>query len=398
MGLTVKEVEAAGPGLTLDGDGLYLQVGQNGNRSWIYRYALNGRTRDMGLGSTKAITLKRARELAAEARTLRAQGIDPIEDRKARRIQLAIEATKFVSFAEAAERFIASHEAGWRNPKHRQQWRNTLSTYVYPTLDKLPVQAIDTAIIMRIIEPLWRTKPETASRVRGRIEQIIDWSKTMGLRSGENPARWKGHLDNLLPAKTKVRTVTHHASVPYRELPVLMAELRARESASARALEFLILAAARTTEVIEARWSEFNPKDALWTIPKERMKAGRPHIVPLSKRALEIITGLPAGQPDAHVWGLSGAALSKMLALLGRSETVHGFRSTFKTWSSERTTFRDAVSEACLAHIEGDKVKAAYDRATFEQHRRELMELWSQYCASTPIDDSNKVVPLRASA
>jgi integrase len=222
----------------------------------------------------------------------------------------------------------------------------------------------------------------------------------MGLRAGENPARWKGHIANLLPAKTKVRAVKNHESVPYRELPAVMAELRTRESVSAQALEFTVLTASRTNEVLSAQWGEFNFDDALWTIPGAKMKAGRPHVVPLSKRALEIIRQqLPAGKPklDAHVWNLTGAALSKMLALLGRTETVHGFRSTFKTWASERTNFRSEISEAALAHIEGDKVKAAYERTRFEELRRELMDLWSNYCESAPVNAKmDNVVTLRS--
>jgi integrase len=296
MALTALQVEHAGKpdaklgaGKHHDEHGLYLEVRKATSKSWTSRMTIGGREVWLGIGPAKDIPLKRARELHAENRRLVAEGIDPREHRKAQQAARAVEAAKAITFEEAAERFIASHEAGWRNPKHRQQWRNSLASYVFPEIGALPVQAVDTAAVVKILQPLWTEKPETASRVRGRIEQILDWSRTMELRTGENPARWKGHLDNLLPAKTKVRAVKNHASVPYRELPALMAELRKRESLSARALEFTILTAARTAEVIEARWSEFDLTTSTWTVPKDRMKAGREHVVPLSKRALEII-------------------------------------------------------------------------------------------------------------
>jgi integrase len=395
--LTALQVEKAKPGLTLDSDGLYLQVGQNGNRSWIYRYTLNGKTRDMGLGSTKAITLKKARELAAEARALRAQGFDPIEHRRQQRSAVVVEAAKAVTFAEAAERFIIAHEAGWRNPKSRLQWRNTIATYANPVIGQLPTSAIDTNLVMKILQPAWATKTPTMERLRGRIESILDWAKTMGLRQGENPARWKGHLDNLLPAKSKVRKVEHHAAVPYHELPAFMEKLRARSSVSARALEFCILTASRAGEVAGARWGEFNLETALWIIPPQRMKNGREHRVPLSRRAMEIIKQQKSCADGELVWGLSTAALAKMLTLMGQTETVHGFRSSFKDWCSERTNFRSEISEAALAHISADKVKAAYERTRFEELRRELMEMWSQYCDLPPME-SRKVVPLHKSA
>jgi integrase len=326
-----------------------------------------------------------------------AEGVDPREHRRQLQAAAAVQAAKLVTFEQMAERFIASHEAGWRNPKHRQQWRNTLRTYVYPVIGELPVQEIDTALAMKILEPLWRTKLETASRVRGRCEAIWDAAKAQKLCSGENPFDWKT-LGHLLPAKTKIHKVAHHAAVPYRELPPLMADLRARTSVSARALEFTILTAARSNEVIAAQWSEFDFDRTIWTVPPHKMKGGREHVVPLPKRAVEILLELRGDtppQPDALVWGLSAAALSKMLSLLGRTETVHGCRSSFKDWASECTNFRDAVSEAALAHVSADKVKAAYERTTFEQQRRELMEAWSRFLASPPIDTANNIVSLR---
>jgi integrase len=299
------------------------------------------------------------------------------------------------------ERFIVAHEAGWRNPKHRQQWRNTMATYVNPTIGELPVQAVDTALAVKILAPIWTAKPETASRVRGRCEQIWDAARAQKLCSGENPFEWKT-LKHLLPAKSKIRAVKHHAAVPYREIPVLMEKLRARTSVSARVLEFVILCASRINEAVLARGCEFDLAARRWSIPGERMKGGRPHIVMLSNRAVEIVRELQADglKGDEPVFGVTGAALTKMLVLAGHGDaTVHGTaRAGFKTWCDECTTFRDAVSEACLAHVEGDKVKAAYARGEFEQQRRELMELWSKFCASAPADASGKIVPLRTSA
>src|SRR6266566_3649264 len=300
--LTAKQVENAGPGMHPDGEGLYLQVGASGARSWIYRYTLRGRERYLGLGSVTAIPLKEARELATEARKLRAKGIDPIDHRREERTADLVKAAKTVTFMETAKHFIASHEAGWRNPKHRQQWRNTLATYVYPVIGKLSVSAIDTDSVMNVLKPIWAKKPETASRVRGRIEVILDAAKTQGQRNGENPARWKGHLANLLPAKRKVRRVKHHPALPYDKLPAFMAALRTRPSLSARALEFCVLTAARSTEAIKAHWREIDLEAAIWEIPDERMKRERLHRVPLVGRTLEILKSFP----ERNGWVFAG--------------------------------------------------------------------------------------------
>ena len=357
-----------------------------------------GRAQWRGIGPATDISLKRARELHADNRRLVAEGIDPGEHRRQLQAAAAVQAAKLVTFEQMGERFIAAHEAGWRNPKHRQQWRNTLETYVYPVIGALPLQEADTNLALQILEPLWRTKPETGSRVRGRCEQIWDAGKARKLCSGENPFDWKT-LKHLLPAKSKMHKVEHHAAVPYREIPALMEKLRARTSASARTLEFAILCASRVNEIALARGREFDLANARCSIPGERMKAGKPHTVMLSKRAVEIVRELHLDglKPDELVFGITGAALTKMLVLAGYGDaTVHGSgRANFKTWCDECTAIQDAVSEACLAHVEGDKVKAAYARGGFEKQRRELMELWSRHCASPPADTSNNVVPLR---
>src|SRR5262249_50200424 len=277
------------PGMYADGGGLYMRVTKDGTKNWVFRFMLNGRPRWMGMGPLHTVSLVEARKRAAEFRLQRHDGIDPIDARRAERRQAQLDAAKAVTFQDCAARYIAGHKAGWRNPKHAAQWAATLASYVEPVMGGLSVQAIDTALLLKVLEPIWTTKPETAGRVRGRIESVVDWAKVRGYRAGENPARWRGHLDKLLPAPSKVRRVEHHAALPYAELPGFLASLREQERIAARALEFAILTAARTGEVIEARWDEIDLLDKTWTVPATRMKAGREHRVPLSARALAIL-------------------------------------------------------------------------------------------------------------
>jgi integrase len=391
------------PGMYADGAGLYLQVTSEGAKSWIFRFSLNAKAREMGLGSLSAVSLADARVKAAECRRLRQDGIDPIEARKARRAQAALDAAKTITFKEAAASYIASHKAGWRNAKHALQWGSTLETYAEPVLGGLSIQAIDINIVLRVLEPIWKTKPETASRVRGRIESILDWAKVRGLRQGENPARWRGHLDHLLPAKSKVRRVKHHAALPYAELPNFIAELRTQEGVAAQALEFTILTAARTGETIGAVWDEVNTSEKLWSIPADRVKAGKDHRVPLSSRTLAILRdeqelrtsdyvfpGGKAGKP------LSNMAMTEVLRRMGRNNiTIHGFRSTFRDWAAERTNFPNEVVEMALAHAVGDKVEAAYRRGDLFEKRRRLMDEWATYCNTPRARVRDKVIPLR---
>jgi integrase len=398
--LTVER--ATKPGLYSDGDGLNLQVSGAGARSWILRYSLNGKARYLGLGSATAITLKRARELAAEARRLRAEHIDPIEHRREQRTAKRLEAAKAMSLKQCSEGYVAAHEAGWRNEKHRYQWRSTLATYVYPVAGALPVQDIDTPLVLKILEPIWREKPETAGRVRGRIESILDWARARGYRAGENPARWRGHLSNLLPKRSKIAKVKHHAALPYDEIGAFMANLGARPSTSARCLEFTILTAARTSEAIGATWDEFDLANSIWTVPGERMKSGRPHRVPLSQRALDIVRERHAHRESEHVFlgmhsgrSLSNMALLAMLKVIGRPDlTTHGFRATFKTWASERTNFQNETVEAALAHIVGDETERAYQRGDLFDKRRRLMDTWAEFCGK-PVA-GGQVVPMRS--
>ena len=320
----LKVAKVKKPGMYSDGAGLYLQVTGDGEskvaKSWIYQFTLRGRSREMGLGSLSLFGLAEARAKAAQCRRLTYEGIDPIESRRAQRTQAALEAATSLTFKDCTEQYIAAHRAGWRNAKHAAQWSATLKTYAEPVIGILPVQKIDTALVMKILEPLWSKKPETASRLRGRIEAVLDWAAVRGHRERENPARWRGHLDKLLPARAKVRKIKHHAALPYDELPAFMAVLRSQEGTAARALEFLVLTAARTGEVIGAQPAEM--KDKVWTVPTDRMKGGKEHRVPLSAPALTIVEKMRDDYEGAFVFpgGKRDKPLSNMamLALLER--------------------------------------------------------------------------------
>jgi integrase len=398
-------------GMYADGGGLYLQVkvGADGriNKSWLFRYAIpetaisaNGierqKERQMGLGSLDTISLAEAREATVHCRKLRVQGIDPIAARDAERTKAALEAARAMTFDQCRDAYIAAHRAGWRNVKHASQWTNTLTTYATPVFGKLPVAAIDTALVMKVVEPIWAVKSETASRVRGRIEVILDWATVRGFRQGDNPARWRGHLDKLLPARSKVRKVVNHAALPYGEIGPFMADLREREGIAARALEFTILTAARTGEVIGARWDEINLKASVWTLPADRMKGSREHRVPLTEAALGVLEAMRQLRQNEFVFPgdrramLSNMAMEMLLRRMGRDVTVHGFRSTFRDWAAERTNFPSEVAEAALAHVVGDKVEAAYRRGDLFEKRRKLMGAWASYCETG--DQEEKVV------
>lgn len=392
------------PGYHGDGGGLYLQVSPGGAKSWVFRFKVEGRTREMGLGPVHAISLAEAREAATECRRLRVQGIDPIEARKAKRQQARLEAAKGMTFRTCAERYIGAHKAGWRNPKHPLQWASTLTTYAYPVFGDLPVKAIDVGLVMKAVEPIWATKTETASRLRGRIESVLDWAAARGYRQGDNPARWRGHLDKLLPRRSKVQRVQHHPALAYDEVGAFMEALRSQGGMAAKALELCILTAARTSETINARWDEIDLAAKLWTIPASRIKAGKEHRVPLSAPALALLAQLAEARSGEFVFpgGKAGKPLSNMalLALLkrmGRGElTVHGFRSAFRDWAAERTHFPREVAEMALAHAIGDKVEAAYRRGDLFEKRRRLMDEWARFCALPR--HSGDVVPIAAGA
>jgi integrase len=373
----------------------------------MFRYKRNGRDRWMGIGSFPTVALADARERAAESRRKLSDGVDPIEERREQQAAKKLKAIRGQTFQQCATAYIAAHNPAWHNSKHAAQWQSTLAAYAYPAFGSLPVASIDTALVLQVLEPIWSSKPETASRVRGRIERILDWAKARGYREGENPARWRGHLDHLLPAKNRVARVEHHAALPYAQLPGFIASLREQASTGARALEFLILTAARTGEIIGATWGEIDFGEKVWTIPPSRMKAGKEHRVPLSTRAIEILKPLqPAlAAPEGHVFRgnkpgkpLSNMAFLMLLRRMGRGDlTAHGFRSTFRDWCAERTSFPAEVAEMALAHSISSKVEAAYRRGDLFEKRRRLTELWSEYCGGH-LTHNVAVMPLRGVA
>ena len=387
--LTALAVEKAKKrGYYGDGGGLFLQVSSSGSKSWVFRFKEAGKLHEMGLGATHTIGLAEARERARECRRLRLDGIDPIEARKIARAQARLDAAKAVTFKDCAERYIASHGAGWRSRTHAAQWPSTFRRYIYPVFGSLPVQGVDVGLVLKVLEPIWTAKPETASRVRGRIESVLDWATARGYRQGENPARWRGHLQNLLPTKSKVRRVKHHTALPYAEIGNFMTQLHEQQGIAARALAFTILTAARTGEVIGARWSEINVAERQWVVPGERMKSGKEHRVPLSEAPLAILEQMQAIRQGDFVFPggkarlpISNMAMMMTLRRMGRGDlTVHGFRSSFRDWAAERTDFPSEVAEMALAHAVSSKVEAAYRRGDLFQKRRQLMDTWSRFC------------------
>ena len=398
--LSRKAVEARKrPGYSCDGGGLYLQTSASRSKSWIFRYARNRKTREMGLGSLDTVSLAQARQKAAEARKLLADGLDPIEARTAQRIAEDADRAKAITFAKCCEQYIAAHRAGWKNAKHAAQWTATLDTYANPVFGMLPVAKVETAHVLRALEAIWTEKHETANRLRSRIERVLDWAATRGYRQGDNPARWRGHLQNLLPRIEKRRRVRHHPALPYGQIGKFMATLRTQSGTAARALEFAILTAARTSEAINAAPDEFDLKAALWTIPPRRMKAGREHRVPLSARAVAIIRE-QIEQGHVHVFAgmresspLSNMAMLQLLKRMGRDDlTVHGFRASFRDWCAEATGYPREVCELALAHTIGDRVEAAYRRGDLFEKRRKLMNEWARFCDQR---QQGKVLPIR---
>jgi integrase len=388
MSLTVKRIERLTPGRYSDGDGLYLEIASAKNRCWLFRYERNGRERWMGIGPLKTFNLNEARERAKKARQLLKDGIDPLEARAAARDAKRKEEAENVTFKEAAEKYISLHESGWRNLKHRQQWRNTLKDFAYPALGPRPVKAIDTAVINAALASIWTRTPETASRTKLRIERVVQWVKD----------------GRPLPVPTAASGKKNLPALPYPLIPELMAELRGRDGIASRALEFLILTAARTGDVIGARWNEIDLDEKLWVIPAMRMKAGREHRVPLSDRAIEIIKKLPREKDNPFVFigsrtgkPLGDGALRIETNALRPGVVPHGFRSTFKDWAAETTNIPNIVSEAALAHAIGDKTEAAYRRGDMLDKRRHLMKSWAAYCSERP-GEKGKLLPFDRAA
>ncbi|MEP9399075.1 integrase arm-type DNA-binding domain-containing protein [Mesorhizobium sp. KR2-14] len=378
------------PGRHSDGGGLYLNVAPSGSKSWLFMWVRDGKRREMGLGPYPAVTLAKARAKAVEYRAAVEDGRDPIIERNK-------EAEP--TFAECVDQFLASMESSWRNEKHRAQWRMTLTAYCKP-IQTRKVSAIDTADVLEVLTPIWKEKAETASRLRGRIERVLDFAKAKGWRTGENPALWRGHLKNVLPARQRL-TRGHHAAMPYRDVPQLITRLRASEAMAARALEFLILTAARSGEVLGVQWPEIDFERAIWTVPANRMKAGKEHRVPLTERALAILKSLHDVRGSTYVFPghkvgrpLSGMAMEMLLRRLKVEDvTVHGFRSSFRDWAGDATTFPREIAEAALAHEIGNVVERAYRRGDAIEKRRRLMIAWADYCEGQTPDN---VIPLSA--
>jgi len=406
--LTAKKVERTrAPGRYRDGlvPGLLLQISESGAKSWVLRYMLHGKERMLGIGPVKAFNLKEARERARAARQLLADGVDPLDVKRQRRTEATLAAAKKLTFREAAQRYFDQHEKKWTNASHRDQFLSSLRNYAFPIMGDMDVAAIQLADVLRCIEPHWTTKSVTADRVRNRVEAVLDWCIVRGHRPpGTNPARWKGHLDQVLPPARKVAPVTHHAALPYAELSGFMVALREQEGIAARAFEFLVFTAARSGEVLGARWDEIDLDGATWTVPGGRMKAKREHRVPLSPAALDLLRSLPRedGNPFVFIGPNSGRGLGHMvftrvLERMGRSNiTTHGFRSSFSDWAHEQTAHASHTIELALAHNVGSDVERAYRRGPMLAKRVPLMADWAKYCATPPVVQTGAdVVPLR---
>jgi integrase len=378
-------------GYYADGAGLYLRILPSGGKSWSLLYMQHGRQREMMIGPYPDLSLLDARSVADVARAGLREGVDPIEKRKAARATNRVDRARETTFKTAAEQYIESQRAGWKNAKHASQWENTLEKYVYPIIGKLPVADVDKSLVLKCLTPIWNAKPETASRVRGRIENVLDWSKVQDLRAGDNPAEWKGNLEHLLPSPKEVKPVKHHAAMAFEEVPAFAQSLRQRSGISARALEFAILSACRSGEVLGARWSEVDLQKNEWVIPAERMKAKKEHRVPVTPRMREVLLAMQDHRADEEQDGyvfpganegkpLSNMALTEQLRGMASKVTVHGFRSSFRDWAGEVSGFPREVIEHALAHQLKDKAEASYARGSLFLKRRKLMEAWSAYC------------------
>lgn len=391
-------------GYYADGGCLYFRVSEFNTRSWAFRYKRAGKVREMGLGAYPDVTLKEARERAAEARNILRDDIDPIDKRQAARSAMLAAREVALTFEQCAAAYIAVKEHEWKNAKHGDQWRNTLASYAFPVIGSVLVQHIEQSHILRILEPIWTTKTETASRLRGRLENVLNYATARGYRKGDNPARWRGHLDKLLATPSKVAKVQHHEALPYNQIGAFMADLSLQSGMGARALEFAIITATRSGEVRGAMWSEIDLENAVWNIPAERMKAGREHRIPLSDAAVKLLQALPRIDGSEQVFPntkgteLSDMTLTAVLRRMKRPITAHGFRSTFRDWAGETTAYPREVIEHALAHQLKDKAEAAYARGTLFDKRRRLMADWAKYCSIiattaivTPINKARRV-------
>jgi integrase len=408
--LSARRAETAPPGRHYDGDGLHLLVREDGSGFWVYRFTSGGRTREAGLGRARgrnAVTLAEARAKATKMRQQVRDGIDPLTERDATAAKQKAEAARTkasaITFRDVADRYLAGHETSWRSRKHRQQWAHTLKDYVFPTIGDLPIAEVGTGHVMQILEPLWREKTETAARLRGRIENILAYGTARGWRSGPNPAEWRNHLVNLLPARNKIARVQHHRAIDWREIGTFMAQLREQEGVAARCLEYAVLTAARSGEARGMVWGEVDLAEGVWRVPASRMKGGQSHNVPLSNTALAVLARVAETQtddrPDALVFRgsrngrpLTDGVLARAVAAAGSDATVHGMRSCFRSWCADHAVPPD-VAESALAHVDTNKVQAAYQRSDLFTRRRALMDRWASFL-DQPIRPAD-VVPLR---
>jgi integrase len=403
--LTVLKVKAhKAPGYLSDGGGLYLRVSKAGTKSWVFIFTLASKSREMGLGAFPDIGLEDARASALLARKALQDGNDPIELRQTDAQLKRAASAKTLTFRQAAEKYMAANEDGWKNAKHAAQWKSTLETYAYPVFGELNVAAVDTALVIKVLEPMWKDKTETATRVRGRIESVLNWSISCEFRAGPNPAQWRGHLDNMLPKRSKVAKVKNHPALPYTQIPEFMPALRAASGVGARALEFAILTAARSGEVRLSTWAEIDLEAKIWTVPAERMKAEREHRVPLSDAAVKLLKGMERFKGCDFVFSgtdkekaISDMTLAAVIKRMndgheppawrdkeGRPIVPHGFRSTFRDWAAELTSFPNHVAEQALAHTISNAVEASYRRGDLFEKRRRMMASWATYCQAKP--------------
>ena len=388
-----------------DGEGLYLIVQDESSKHWVFEYQFKGTRRYMGLGSARDVTLAEAREKLAECRKLKANGTDPLKHKKDGQAAQAVEDAKATTFKEAATRYMDANRAHWE-ARHALAWGTTLERYAYPKFGEVAVGAVDDALVLSVLEPIWVSANVTATRVRGRIETVLDWAKAMKLRSGENPARWRGHLDKILPSPKKVHRVKSFASMSWEEVPAFMKDLRSQADViPAASLEFLILTATRKNELVDAQWDEIDLSKATWTIPAERMKKRIEHRVPLSGAALDVLTRMDAKRINEFVFPatirgtkrISEAVMGRQMEIMGKAEFVpHGFRSSFRTWAGEETNFAREICEAALAHIVMDKTEASYHRGDLFEKRRKLMDAWAAYATSDPAKAGDNVIEPRA--
>lgn len=400
--LQVDKLKAEG--VHNDGAGLSLKVTKYGSKSWVFRYMLAGKAHWMGLGSYPDVSLAEAREKASELRKLTRQSIDPLLEKRKQVSVIRAAISKAITFDDASAKYIEAHKASWKNEKHADQWTNTLKTYASPIIGSVDVSLIDTGHIMRILEKdnFWNEKTETASRVRGRIESVLDWATVRKYRTGENPARWKGHLDKLLPARSKVKKTEHHAALPWLQMGAFMVKLREQQGTAAKAVELAILTACRSGEVRGAVWEEFDLEAGIWIVPPERMKAGKEHRIPLPEKAIQLLKkqkelfptgyafpGMKEGKP------LSDMSLTAVLRRMEQNEiTVHGFRSSFRDWAAESTAYPNEMVEMALAHTIGNKVEAAYRRGDLFEKRRRMMQDWSNFCDT--VIKAGEVIPMKS--